>query len=513
LWRAFDDILGRPVTVRTFGPGVAYAAKVVAAARAACRVPDERLARVFDAHVAADGAYIVTEWPVGENLEDLLMLGHVDAAGATRIVAEAASALAAAHAAGIAHLRLTLRSVLWSRDAGVKITGLGIDAALAEAGLADGGLAGGGLAGGGLAGTGPADAEPAEAAQHAAPHAKVPALADTRALARILYAGLTGYWPGRPQASVLPAAPQRDGRPYRPRQVRAGVPARVDEITCRALFEPQPRDPPPVTSPAEFAELLHGALRYEQSHPAQAATVSSAVFINSSVGAVDGAGDADAFETATPAQPPRPRRRARTLAAGGVIGALFVIDSALIGMSIMGASHPGHVARSVAHTQHPSTAASPQLRSQLLKPAAAQAFDPYGNGSDENSQLAPDAIDADPSTAWHTFWYTTAHFGGLEPGTGLVIDMGRSVTVTRVQVLLGPAAGANVQLRIGDSTDSLAAMGVAATTDDASGQISMRPSAPYHGRYVLIWFTKLPPEAGGRGVFQADVFNVAVHGS
>jgi serine/threonine protein kinase len=525
LWRAFDDTLGRPVTVRTFGPGVADAAKVVAAARAACRVPDERLARVFDAHVAGDGAYIVTEWLGGENLEDLLMLGQLDVGGATRIVAEAAGALAAAHAAGIAHLHLTLRSVLWSRDAGVKIIGLGIDAALAEAGLSGTGLSGTGLSGTGLpgtglsgtglSGTGLADAEPMEAARQAALPAKIStaARADTRALARILYAGLTGYWPG-PQDSVLPAAPRRDGRPYRPRQVRAGVPARIDEITCRALFEPQPRDPPPVTSPGEFAELLRGALRHEQSHSAQTAALSPVTFVDGAVGAdgAGGGGGADGFQTARIGQPPRSRRRARTLAAGGVLGALFVIDSALIGMNIMGASHPTHVARQAAHTQRPAIVRSHQRPSRLLKPVSAQAFDPYGNGSDENSQLAPAAIDNDPSTAWHTFWYTTAHFGNLEAGTGLVVDMGGSVTVTSVQVLLGPVPGANVQLRIGDSTDSLDAMGVAATADNVGGQVSMRPTAPYHGRYVLIWFTKLPPASDGGGVFQADVFNVAVHG-
>ena len=56
-------------------------------------------------------------------------------------------------------------------------------------------------------------------------------------------------------------------------------------------------------------------------------------------------------------------------------------------------------------------------------------------------------------------------------------------------------------------------MGVAATADDVSGQISLRPAAAYRGRYVLIWFTKLPPQGDGRGVFQADIYDVAVHGS
>ncbi len=545
LWRAFDDVLGRPVTVRTFGPGFAHGAKVVAAARAACRVPDSRLARVFDAHVAAHGAYIVTEWPDGENLEDLLTLGHLNVGWATRIVAEVASALAAAHAAGIAHLHLTPRSVLWSRDTGVKIIGLGIDAALADAALADAGVSGAAWAGAALAAA--ADTEPsgvalntspdgaardalaaladtapsgtpltasADAARqeaHFAEMAKAAAeLADTRALARVLYAALTGYWPGL-RDTALPAAPRRDGRPYRPRQVRAGVSARIDEITCRALFEPLPRDPPPVTSPSQLAELLHLALHHESPQPAGVAAPRYARFVDGAdVG--DGRDGTDGHGTVAGGRPPpRSRRRVRTLAAGGVVGALFVIDSALIGISIMGASHPAHVARPAAHTQWPAPRPH-RPATRLFTPVSAQAFDPYGDGEDENNELAPAAIDGNRSTDWHTFWYTTPLFGNLKPGTGLVVDMGRSVTITSVRALLGPVPGANVQLRIGDTEDSLSDMGVTATADDAGGQVTLRPAAAGRGRYVLIWFTKLPPQGDGNNVFQADIYDVAVQG-
>ncbi len=844
LWRAYDGVLGRPVTVRTFGPGFATAANVVAAARAACRVHDARLARVFDADVTAEGAYIVTEWPSGENLEDLLLLGLLEVGWVTRIVAEVASAIAAAHAAGIAHLRLTPRSVVWSSDAGVKIVGLGIDAALADAALADAAVADAAVAdaavadaavadaavadaaaaGAALADAPPADpaaADPAVAhpsvadasgtcahltdgaqitparkqvaasadtepigmastappraaagaledpatsgvtptaradtrdparadgarpgavtpetvrsdvvptAQQATPdpgragavtpetvvptaeqatpdpgragavtpetvvptaeqatpdpgraaavtpetvvptaeqatpdpgraaavtpetvvptaeqatpdpgraaavtpetvvptaeqatpdpgrpvvtpetvrsdvvptaqrampdparravampdrvapaaqaaaappgavppetvrshvvptarqatpgparravatpggvrsgvatggqadaerRAKVTsemaadaaALADTHALAQVLYAALTAYWPGQ-QETALPAAPRRDGRPYRPRQVRAGVPARIDEITCRALFPPSPRDPPPITSPGEFAELLSGALRHEAAQPANAVVPLGATFIDSMDGA-NAAENTGGFEAAAIGHQAwrRPRRRVRALAAGGVLGALFFIDSALIGVSLIGATHAPNVVVPVAHTQRPAAHRSHWPSGRLLAPASAQAFDPYGDAEDENDDLAYAAIDGDPSTAWHTYWYTTNHFGNLKPGTGLVVDMGRSVTITNVGVLFGPTPGADVQLRIGDSTDSLSDMGLAATAGDVSGQVNLRPAAPYRGRYVLIWFTKLPPDSGGGGVFQADIYEVAVRGS
>ncbi|HUK67895.1 MAG TPA: hypothetical protein VLW50_03910 [Streptosporangiaceae bacterium] len=517
LWRAFDDVLGRPVTVRTFGPGFARAADVVAAARAACRVPDHRLARVFDAHVAADGAYIVTEWPDGEDLEDLLLLGLLDVGWVTSIVAEVASALAAAHAAGIAHLRLTPRSVVWSRDTGVKILGLGIDAALAGtavSGTAVSGTARADVAGDGsaefdaaVAGPAPPNAVSAKTTQEMA--AAAAALADTRALGQLLYAALTACWPGS-QQTALPSAPRRDGRPYRPRQVRAGVPARIDEITCRALFAPLPRDPVPITSPGQLAELLTGALRYE-SRPPASAVPPGAKFVDSmdGTGAAERAGGLEAAAVGHPTRPRR-RRRVRTLAAGGVVGALFFLDSAIIGISLLGAAHAPDIVRSVAHTQQPASRPH-RPPGRLLEPASAEAFDPYGSGENENDELAPWAIDGNDSTAWHTDWYTTPLFGNLKPGTGLVVDMGHSVTITNVRVLLGSVPGADVQLRIGDSTQALGDMGVAARARDAGGQITLRPAAAYRGRYVLVWFTKLPPD--GDGTFQADVYEVAVHGS
>jgi len=55
------------------------------------------------------------------------------------------------------------------------------------------------------------------------------------ALGRMLYALLTGYWPGD-EATALPPAPRYKGRVCTPRQVRAGVPAILDAITYRALL-------------------------------------------------------------------------------------------------------------------------------------------------------------------------------------------------------------------------------------------------------------------------------------
>src|SRR5215813_7397533 len=199
-WKAIDETLARPVTVLTFARGFPRIADVVTAARAASRLTDARLAQVFDVEEDWDHAYVVMEWVAGDSLEDLLADGPLDPGQGAEIVAQGAEALAVAHAAGVAHLCL--------------------DAALSGVTADD------------------------------------PALADTLGLGKLLYAALTAHWPGGEWPS-LPAAPEIDGHPCSPRQVRAGVPVGIDDVACRVLFERTPDGSPLVTTPAMLATALN----------------------------------------------------------------------------------------------------------------------------------------------------------------------------------------------------------------------------------------------------------------
>ena len=217
-WKAIDEILARPVSVITFASGFPRLQEVVTAARAASRLTDTRLTQVFDVEDSWEHPYIVLEWPVGDTLTDLLVSGRLEAPTGVRIVSEVASAIAGAHAAGIAHLCLLPEAVRWTNGGGLKLTGLGIDAALAGISAED------------------------------------PELTDTRGMGSLLYAVLTGMWPGTDHP-YLPAAPLADGQLRRPRQVRAGVPGALDDITSRALGLGG-RDAEPFTSTRELAQAL-----------------------------------------------------------------------------------------------------------------------------------------------------------------------------------------------------------------------------------------------------------------
>ena len=96
-----------------------------------------------------------------------------------------------------------------------------------------------------------------------------------------------------------------------------------------------------------------------------------------------------------------------------------------------------------------------------------------------------------------------------------------------MQVLFGPLPGADVQIKIGNPAPPLpgpdnasaaeadaSSMTTVAQKTDVAGSVTFTVSSKASGRYVLIWFTKLPPMTGHNpNKFQADIFNVVVKGS
>jgi hypothetical protein len=286
---------------------------------------------------------------------------------------------------------------------------------------------------------------------------------------------------------------------------------------------PPPDDPgpPPRTSGAWRHTLEHNSGRGGRA-PAAGADAIDRRPANGHGGS-DGVrpGGISAAEAFRPAMPlhlagtsRRPVRRAVltliVLAIIAVVAYLLTAGGSAPGQAAGSRHHPTvgsrtHSAppRSSPATTAPSPAATP------LAITSAAAFGPAGPGQGDNPSLASLAIDASDSTAWNTDWYATATLNG-QPGTGLLLDMGTSVTVSSVQVLLGPAAGGTVQLRAGNSP-LLADLPVVAQATNSGGTLTLQPGSPVTARYVLIWFTQLPPD--NTGTYQAYVYNVSVSGT
>lgn len=133
-------------------------------------------------------------------------------------------------------------------------------------------------------------------------------------------------------------------------------------------------------------------------------------------------------------------------------------------------------AKSPAAAHKSTPAALP--RTAPLVPVRAVAFGPGGPGQGDNPQNASLAIDHNPATGWQTSWYATSHFGNLQSGTGLLLDMGHRVTITSAVVTLGSAAGADLQLRVGGPGAVLRDLRPVATAANASGTVRLQLARP-----------------------------------
>jgi hypothetical protein len=147
-------------------------------------------------------------------------------------------------------------------------------------------------------------------------------------------------------------------------------------------------------------------------------------------------------------------------------------------------------------------------RAQTLVPVSAVAFGPQGTADGDNPQIAARVL-TDPAMGWVSQWYVTPSFGDLKQGTGLLLDLGRTVTVTTVTLTLGSPPGTALELRLGAAPD-LSALPVVTTATATRDQLSLPLASPAEARYVLLWFTRLPPDDAG--TYQLFVHQVAIQG-
>jgi serine/threonine protein kinase len=539
-WKATDETLARSVAVLTFAPGFPRVTKAVTAARAASRLNDPRFPQVFDVEDAEEPPYVVMEWVVGESLLDMLSEGPLDPPRAMALVLEAAQAVTAAHAAGLTHLRLNPACLHWTPGGGVKIAGLGIDAALDGLGpagsdlsdpdlaapeLADAELTDPGLADPGL--TGEADADSGdEDPEHEGPgdEAEDPALTDTRDLARLLYAALTGYWPGvhgslGSEPGLLPPAPETDGTWCTPRQVSAAVPANVDAVICQALFQRPTRYGPALSTPAMFADALAGVAPPIPIPPA--ATSASRTTAGSNHYS-DRSTNSYLTAAETAAQPRtvngsrRPPARKRSTPIRAIAAAAVVLIVAAIGIVVWSLNRsPAHTTVAPPASPHSSSPAAAAI--VQLKPVNASSFDPFGTSGSEDPTGTQYAIDGNSSTAWHTQYYIGySAFGHYKTGTGLLLDMGKQVQLSQVTVQFGQCC-THAEIEIGNqpavSASSLKTFTELQSSTTAQGVTTFSVTKKTTGRYVLIWITDLPPLLGSPGHYEAFIYDVSLRGS
>ncbi|MEU4677201.1 protein kinase family protein [Micromonospora sp. NPDC023737] len=469
VWRGVDVILRRPVAVVLRYPGGDSATEMLQAAVAASRVIHPNLVGVYDAIDEDERAYVVREWVDGRSLREMVADEPLDSARATAIGSAVASALAAVHATGMVHGNVHPGTVMISDDGRVVLADARTDGDDSQE-------------------------------------------SDVRAVGGILYFALTGHWPhteaplrgataGHGRAAIPDAVRDADGALAAPRQVRAGVPAYLDDLTMDLLDA----DIAPPSSDVLAAELARLDVPAEDQ------------FLDNS---------GPLRFTAEPGEEPSPLAAAggRKVAIG-IAGLLAVaLVGLLIGISTLGGDDKDPQTNPVAapSSSAPAQAEPPAPAVGPLRVRDVRIVDPDSKLRDELDG-ANKVIDGDRDKGWGTDTYTTAKFGNRKSGMGVWIDLGSQRTVKSVQVSLS-STGATAELLTGTTNPPSTSNGDKQLVQDYKKTRIGQPFEEHDGttmafdgfdadkkyRYLLFWITQLPPNDRG---YQIDVQEITVQGS
>ncbi|HEY0534470.1 MAG TPA: protein kinase family protein [Actinoplanes sp.] len=465
VWRGIDVILRRPVAVVLRHPGGDSAAEMLEAAVDASRVIHPNLVGVYDAIDEGQRAYVVREWVEGQSLREMAIEhGPLDPARATSIAHAIADALAAVHATGMVHGNVHPGTTLIGDDGRV---------VLADA-RADSGD----------------DVE-----------------TDIRAVGGLLYFALTARWPhAEVGVSTLPDATRdASGALATPRQIRAGVPAYLDDLTMD-LLDRRVQTP---ESDALAAEL----------------------------GRLDSASDDDYEDVGplrfAPSASPEPGRNnnkiifgVATLAVIAIVGLVFGIRAITASgkPSPTGTTQAGAGNAPADTTTGSAPAPAPQPTKIPLTGDMVRMVDPPGGSRNQQGDAAF-TVDNDPDTSWKTQGYNTANFGNLKPGMGVLINLGKPRSVTDVRVETADSdVVMDVRVGTSDPGDSSSGDGKIVSTykklgdsdnsDQSSGTTQVfsafDPNQKY--QYILVFITKLP-RTGGEHPYSAEVDSIEVEGN
>ncbi|MFC5261672.1 hypothetical protein ACFPJ1_06060 [Kribbella qitaiheensis] len=526
VWRAVDEVLSRAVVVDVLPVGDPRTNLLFDAARRAAAAADPRFLRVLDCDVHEGVTYCVREWAGGRPLERMLTAGPLTGQQAGWLAREVSEALENLHRTGQSHGSISPSTVVVTDAGAIKVVGLATEAALRS--------------------TGPGSPEQ-----------------DVRALGELLYASLTGRWPGPAPAWGLQPAPVEHGRLLSPRQVRAGVPRSLDDISDRLLGYPPRHHAVPITSAAGLSAALSGVIGSSHEPPNQmdetvavarqngsiddATQVSPVVQTppaldpNPPAAAYNGNGNGQTQPQAayTPAPEPRPVRRqappshngngrrkppaAEPRQRGSWGGRILILLAILALLSVIGIAQflvKGAInndqgsGTDSGNSPAPQTSGPPAATNEPAKIVGAKDFDPPPDGNgEEHPEDVKNTYDGKQDTTWTTMSYKRRpDLGGTKKGVGIVYDLGAVTTVSQVTVdLIGDKT--NLELMVpktdpGKSASSVSGWKSVASAEDASeGPAALKLAAPTETRYVLVWLTSLPKEGSG---YRGEISEVSI---
>ncbi|MFF4474779.1 protein kinase family protein [Streptomyces sp. NPDC001599] len=464
-WRAVDEKLRRAVGVHLLPADHPRARSVLAAARSSALLGDPRFVQVLDAVEDNDLVYVVHEWlPDATELTALLAAGPLEVYDAYQMVSQIASAMAAAHREGLAHLRLSPNAVLRTSTGQWRIRGLAVNAALR--GISS----------------------------------DTPQRTDTEAIGALLYATLTQRWPYESDAHGLAGLPKDIGL-IPPDQVRAGVHRGLSELAMRALANDgatASRHESPCTTPEELVKAIGEMPRIRPPEPAYTAPPQYQRTAYQQGGYGRPAPRPGATQPVPAPPPPLQSRTGKALKWG--VSALLIAALGLGSWQLADAlMERGGKADDPNQTQTVDGDNDKSPKEPVSRPitiAGAHDYDPFGSDGSEYPENVGKAYDGDPGSYWQTSHYASADFGRLKPGVGIVVDLGKVQQVGKVALTFG--GDTSVELRSAGDTDSepQSFEGYEKVAGGNGTTVDLKPDKAVKTRYLLVWLTKLPVTDG-----------------
>jgi serine/threonine protein kinase len=458
VWRARDDVLGRPVAVKVLHHHLARDPDLLDRFRleavAAARLSHPAIVRVFDTGIDDGICFIVMELFEGTTLEPVLEeRGTLEAEEAARIVGSVLQGLAHAHREGVVHRDVKPGNILLDRDEWVKVTDFGI----AKAAFAGSDL----TTTGNLLGT----------ARYLAPEqvagGPIDARTDLYATGIVLYEALTGRAPFEAETHIATATKRLTAEPVPPRALRSGISKGLDAVVMRALArEPDGR----FGSAEEMAESLERAVP---------------------------SGAASAPPLRTPPTEPAP--------VSAPVRSWFVVPLLVLLVAGLAVGGFWFLARVLEDRGSGGNGNSGGASSEPLEATAVASYDPQGGDGEHDDELTR-ATDGDPTTYWTTETYNAPDMD--KDGVGIVLEVSDPSAVTGLRIQT-ETPGFAFRIFASDSADVFDYTADPLAEDVAEGVIDVEIEGT-EAPYLLIWLTELPPVEDGH---RAQIHEVEVFGA
>ena len=439
VYKAHDSLLERNVALKVlhqqYNEDEDFVERFKHEARSVAQLQHPNIVTVIDRGEEDGRQYIVFEFIDGENLKELVVRkGRLAVHDALEIALETARGLAFAHEHGLIHRDVKPQNVLLNGDGRAKVTDFGIARSLdVEHGVTQTGT---------ILGTSNYIAPEQASGQ------PVDAHTDVYSLGIVLYEMLTGEVPFPGESFVAIAMKHIQEPAPNVLDVRGDVPLRVASMVDRALEkDPQHRFP---TMDAFAAEIEASLAELDR-------------------------GEDGAVTMVVPAAQRLQRQKHRKPVSPlplliGLLGALAIVAIVVGLLTLRGGGQNAPVGAAITI-------------------AGAGAYDPYGDGTEHDSDAAK-ATDDNVTTYWATEKYNSGLEGVKKAGVGLVLDATSVVQLSRITVVTD-TPGFTAEIR---ATNIRGTPGQKVSDSRVLGRttrFAIKQSAPK--RYYIVWITKVAP--------------------